>query len=98
MPSFSDLYSVYVITHYSLIRHSHMTVDAAFLYELWLGAPWGVGAPPGYTDGARWPQTAILLTTRNLWGQCPAIQLSDGMPVRKLFDTMLLRWSFRIDC
>ena len=37
MPSFSDLYTVYVITHYSLIKHSHMTVDA----ELWLGAPWG---------------------------------------------------------
>jgi len=34
-------------------RASHMNVDAAYLYELWLGAPWGVGAPPGYTDGAR---------------------------------------------
>jgi len=28
-------------------------MHAAFLYELWLGASWGVGASPGYTDGTR---------------------------------------------
>jgi len=27
------------------------------------------------------------LDTRNLWGQCPAVHLSDGRLVRKLFDT-----------
>ena len=27
------------------------------------------------------------LQTRNIWGQCPAVHLSDGMLVRKLFDT-----------
>jgi len=27
------------------------------------------------------------LETRNLWGQCPAVHLSDGMLIRKLFDT-----------
>jgi len=27
------------------------------------GALGGMGASPGYTNGARWPQTAILLTT-----------------------------------
>ena len=59
MPSFSNLYTVYVITHYSLIKHSHMTVDA----ELWLGRPGKVGAPRGYTGGARWPQSPVLLTT-----------------------------------
>ena len=30
-----------------------MVPDGPKLYELWLGAPWGVGAPPGYTGGAR---------------------------------------------
>ena len=25
--------------------------------------------------------------TRNFWGQCPAVHLSDGMLVRKLYDT-----------
>jgi len=41
-------------------------MHAAFLYELWLGARWGVGAPPGYTGGTRWPQTGIhhLLPTK----------------------------------
>ena len=41
MPSFSDLYSVYVITHYSLIKHSHMTVDVAYLYNYGWGRPGG---------------------------------------------------------
>ena len=27
------------------------------------------------------------LETRNLWGQCPAVHLSDGMLVRKLYDS-----------
>jgi len=27
------------------------------------------------------------LKTRNLWGQCPVVHLSDGLLVRKLFDT-----------
>ena len=56
MPSFGDLYTVYVITHYSLIKHSHITVDA----ELWLGRPGGWAHSPGYTDGARWIQTPLL--------------------------------------
>ena len=37
------------------------------------------------------PSAGILrqhsLETTNLWGQCPAVHLSDGMLVRKLFDT-----------
>ena len=31
------------------------------------------------------------LETRNLWGQCPAVHLSDGMLVRKLFDTNVIQ-------
>ena len=27
------------------------------------------------------------LETRNLWGQCPAVHLSDGLLVRKLYDS-----------
>ena len=46
------------------------------------------------TDG-RIPSADALrqhsLETRNLWGQCPAVHLSDVMIVRKLFDTNVVQ-------
>ena len=84
MPSFSDLYTVYVITHYSLIKHSHMTVDA----ELW-GHPGGWAPSPGYADGARFD---CIDNVDNLWLSCRVSWPRVGSCTSVLADNLSASW------
>jgi len=56
-----------------------MNVDAAFLYELWLGAPWGVGALSWCQVNSNWEYTYYFThdcrrqTSERMRGQCTAL-------------------------
>ena len=56
-----------------------MNVDATFLYELWLGAPWGVGALSWCQVNSNWEYTYYFThdcrrqTSERMRGQCTAL-------------------------